>query len=564
MLGLFDSTFHGNAFQDVEYRMVTRDGSIKWCSASCGPLRDDAGVQIGVQGRERDITARKKVEESLRASEERYRQIVETTLDGVWVFDNDARTTFVNGQMAAMLGYSVQEMIGTSLFDYVDDEWRAIAASDLDRRRQGISERHDFRFRRKDGSDLWAIVSTNPLRDDTGAFTGTLGMITDITARVQADAALSQAYSQLELLNVDLRRSRDLLRTIFDGLDDGLVLLDRDGRVLTANQALATLLGSQIEELIGESWLALCQRTDPPICAPSALDLCAGGYTHQQRMRVSLPSGQLRIVDVEMFPVAGAADPIDQLVVHLADVTDHLQLEAQVLEQERFAASGRLAATVAHEVNTPLQAIESCLHLAGRVGDEQRGQYLRLARDELHRVSHILRQLLDLYRPSMSADAPVDLNALIERVLLLTSSSLARQGIDVQCELMSQPPTLYGRADGLTQMLLNLIFNALQAMPHGGTLALRTRAMQTEPDQPADPSSAATMQLVLEIEDSGVGMTPEVQERIFDPFFTTKADGSGLGLAITQKIVSEHQGRILVRSTPNIGTIFTISFMVAR
>jgi signal transduction histidine kinase len=149
-------------------------------------------------------------------------------------------------------------------------------------------------------------------------------------------------------------------------------------------------------------------------------------------------------------------------------------------------------------------------------------------------------------------------------VLLLTSSSLARQGIDVQCELMSQPPTLYGRADGLTQMLLNLIFNALQAMPHGGTLALRTRAMQTEPDQPADPSSAATMQLVLEIEDSGVGMTPEVQERIFDPFFTTKADGSGLGLAITQKIVSEHQGRILVRSTPNIGTIFTISFMVAR
>jgi two-component system NtrC family sensor kinase len=338
------------------------------------------------------------------------------------------------------------------------------------------------------------------------------------------------------------------------------VLLDRDGRVLTANQALATLLGSQIEELIGESWLALCQRTDPPICAPSALDLCAGGYTHQQRMRVSLPSGQLRIVDVEMFPVAGAADPIDQLVVHLADVTDHLQLE----EQERFAASGRLAATVAHEVNTPLQAIESCLHLAGRVGDEQRGQYLRLARDELHRVSHILRQLLDLYRPSMSADAPVDLNALIERVLLLTSSSLARQGIDVQCELMSQPPTLYGRADGLTQMLLNLIFNALQAMPHGGTLALRTRAMQTEPDQPADPSSAATMQLVLEIEDSGVGMTPEVQERIFDPFFTTKADGSGLGLAITQKIVSEHQGRILVRSTPNIGTIFTISFMVAR
>jgi signal transduction histidine kinase len=266
-----------------------------------------------------------------------------------------------------------------------------------------------------------------------------------------------------------------------------------------------------------------------------------------------------RYLEVRLTPFSDALGEA-RLALLATDVTQsreaegRLQLiESQLIERERFAAIGRLAATVAHEVNTPLQAIESCMHLAGRVSDEaERARYLRLAREEIQRVGYILRQMLDLYRPA-AALAPLDINGLIERVLLLLEHSLARRSIRVERDLSSDLPVAIGRADEITQVLINLVFNAMHAMPQGGRLRITSAGVS---------DSDAPRWLVVRVYDSGVGIAPELHEQIFEPFFTTRADGSGLGLAISRRIVEGCGGRLRVESAPGAGSCFTIELPV--
>lgn len=146
----------------------------------------------------RDITESKLAQEALRESEERYRRIIEISLEGVWKIDLNGNTTFVNQRMAEMLGYSISEMAGKPLFAFTDDEGKAIAEAYIERRRQGIDEQHDFKFSCKDGTELWTIVSTNSLFDAQGQYNGALAMITDITQRKYAETALQKANEELE------------------------------------------------------------------------------------------------------------------------------------------------------------------------------------------------------------------------------------------------------------------------------------------------------------------------------------------------------------------------------
>ncbi|MFZ5892276.1 MAG: PAS domain S-box protein [Myxococcota bacterium] len=173
--------------------------------------------------------------EALRVSEARYRQIVNTAYEGVWLLDADARTSFVNARAAELLGYSIQEMLGRSLFEFMEDDARAEAEAHFLRRQQHISEQHEFRFRRKDGTPLFALVAASPLLDERGEMIGALGMLTDITPLKRAEQTLSE--NELEL------------RTIFENAGLGIALVDSDGRPRRSNTALQRMLGYSNEEL---------------------------------------------------------------------------------------------------------------------------------------------------------------------------------------------------------------------------------------------------------------------------------------------------------------------------
>ncbi|MBD2537841.1 PAS domain S-box protein [Coleofasciculus sp. FACHB-SPT36] len=218
--------------------VVTIMGITKIYLSTKSVLRDPSGNVIGLVGVSRDITERKAAEEALRESEERYRHFIETALEGIWVIDAENKTIFVNRTLAEMLGYSIEEMQGKSLFDFMDDEGKAIAARQVELRRQGIEAKIDFKLCRKDGSFRWAIVSTSPIFDSAGNYAGAFAMITDITDRRQAEEALRESEARLR----EQARRENLLNRLASQIRNSLNL---DKVLETTVQEIRNLL--QIE-----------------------------------------------------------------------------------------------------------------------------------------------------------------------------------------------------------------------------------------------------------------------------------------------------------------------------
>jgi PAS domain S-box-containing protein len=379
----------------------------------------------------------------------------------------------------------------------------------------------------------------------------------------QAEQDRQQAISSLEEANRDLQRSRDLLNTIINGIDDGLLLLDRGGCVLAVNHAMGRILGCAPAELLLQPWTTICTRASqddlsiqnsPPFPGMWVLDVCKSGALQQRRERFLHADGSIRMLDMYATPIrytqGNGTQAVEQVVLHVVDVTEKLKVEAMLIEHERLLTSRRLTAIVAHEVNTPLQHILTLLERIPRESPEKRCTSLELAQGEIVRIGEILQQLQEIYHLPINQADTVDINRLIERVLLLVSSRLAKLRIRTQRHLAANLPALQGRPNALIQVLLNLVINAIEAMPNGGTLRLST-VVERE-------AASHTASLRIDVADTGSGIEPEAQERIFDAFFTTRKEGSGLGLFVSQQIINDHGGTLSVVSQPGKGTTFTI------
>jgi two-component system NtrC family sensor kinase len=264
------------------------------------------------------------------------------------------------------------------------------------------------------------------------------------------------------------------------------------------------------------------------------------------RSEGAFTSDDLELLQFLAGAVAVAAENA-RLYGELADFARELERsQAQLIQVEKLAATGRLAASLAHEINNPLQAIHNCLHLVINrpLNEEKKKYYLSLAQNEVERLITLVQRTLEFYRPSQGRTSATAVNRLVENVLALTSKRLEHGRVQVRTQLQADLPDIAAVPDQLTQVCLNLIINAMEAMPQGGTLTIVT-AQRGE-------------WLAIEIQDTGAGLTPAEASRIFEPFYTTKADGTGLGLAVSYGIIQQHGGRIDVSSTPEQGTTFTV------
>lgn len=219
----------------------------------------------------------------------------------------------------------------------------------------------------------------------------------------------------------------------------------------------------------------------------------------------------------------------------------------QLIQAEKMAAVGRLAASLAHEINNPLQAIQNSLHLAlhQALDEAKRRHFLEMAQQEVGRLVQIVRRMLDFYRPS-SAMQLLDVNRPVEDALAIASKRLQQAKIEVVARLTPDLPEVRGAANQLVQVFLNIIINAIEAMPDGGTLWVGTAY------------HAERQQVVAAFRDNGTGITPEIRERLFEPFHTSKPTGTGLGLAISYGIVERHGGAIAIENPPGGGTTFIV------
>jgi PAS domain S-box-containing protein len=245
-------------------------------------------------------------------------------------------------------------------------------------------------------------------------------------------------------------------------------------------------------------------------------------------------------------------------------INEHEQTRAQLIQSEKLSALGRLAASVAHEINNPLQAIENYLTLVHEEMDgsqrrDKLDRYLEVVEGELERISAIVRRMRDFYRPAHERLQPTDLSAVLDSVLELSDKELQHRHITVDLQDSGDLPLIQANPDHLKQVFLNLILNAADAMPAGGLLRVRASLSQDRLGTGEQPQPAVR----IEIGDTGHGMPPEIQARLFEPFFTTKEQGAGLGLSISYSIIEAHQGQISVTSEEGVGTTFSILLPVA-
>ena len=353
-----------------------------------------------------------------------------------------------------------------------------------------------------------------------------------------------------------LARERTFLETLFNAIEDGVLVVDEKARVLYVNQSATHLLGLQTTAIEGELITEILPELDWRKIITHDQAGGAGGVRHEFEIQYPRP----RYLRLYAAPLDGEAAGSAGVALILHDATESRQKTYEAIESERIQALTLLAASVAHEIGNPLNALHIHLQLMEREvkklkqprwGEKSEvsspaklENYLEVAKGEINRLDYIVTQFLQAIRPSAPQLKPASLNEVVEKTLELLRPELANRGIVAKTKFARRLPAAPLDANQIQQILVNLLKNAMQAMTTGGTLTLAT-------GEGGDG-------VWVSVADTGGGIPQEQINRIFDPFYTTKKEGTGLGLMIVQRIVRAHGGRIELESHVGKGTTFRI------
>ena len=344
-----------------------------------------------------------------------------------------------------------------------------------------------------------------------------------------------------------------------ENLDDAVIALNTSGQVTLINPAAQDFTGLSERQTLGMPAERLFPRQD------ELLYLIRTGLTEARSIAdheniILRPAGQPpRPVSASISPLFTRDGVLEGAVLVLHDMTRVRELEDAVKRADRLSMLGTLAAGLAHEIKNPLGGIKGAAQLlAMELGDNPGLQeYPRVMVREVDRVNTIIEELLNLGNPRQLERGPVNLGQVLNDIVLLQQEALADKGIRFVLHLDPSIPPIVGDPDLLTQLFLNLIKNAGEAIEQRGQIEITTRvASESHRNR---PDSRPQPMIRVEIADSGKGITAEELERIFTPFYSTKAGGSGLGMAICQKIVSDHDGLLKVESAPGQGTTVNVA-----
>jgi len=407
-----------------------------------------------------------------------------------------------------------------------------------------------------EGSDIHFEVISTPAANARGEPLGLVSIFRDVTDLREANEELARNFGKLQHAEADSRRERDRLDLIIENVGHPIVVCDSAGNFILFNRRAELLFE---EKSSFRSAASAAVRTNAVKLTSFISGLASASETGRQAEieLIDPDGGKFLPMEITAREVLDPTGQVTAVVSILHDLTEIRELERrrveqQLFESEKLAAVGRLAASIAHEVNNPLEAIKNALYLmeSGSEGDKN-SRFLEIARKETERVSHIIRQMLGFARRSGEVDW-VDVNQLIEETLVLLDKKMRQLRIRVTRNLDEELPKIRARADQLRQVILNLIINAQQAIQSEGEITITTSRYE----QVLQPS------IVIQLSDTGAGINDTDLTRIFEPFFSSGKKGTGLGLWVTQDIVRQHAGRIEVTSEVGRGTVFTIVLQV--
>ena len=531
--------------QDLAQRLSEAEATIK------ALLAGEIDAVFDAEGRTPVLLA--KAQQALRASEERYRRIVETTNEGVWLTDAAHKTTFMNRRMAQMLGCEAGMGLGRSPFEFLDEAERVKFAAYLVHPHAGQIE---IRYTRTDGTSVWTLVEAAPLFDGTGAYDGSLAMVRDVTHGRLADAALQKSTA-------DLLESGRLYRSTFDAAPVGIVHIGLDGQWLRINQRLCDLLGYSHDELERRDVRELVESNAPPGEAASLLAMESGTLDRYvvDEKAYRKRDGTFVWARVNMSVHRDSAGRAQYFIAVIEDMTEQRTLEAQVRQAGKMDAIGQLASGVAHDFNNLLTVIlgfGEVLTEDETLSPRHRGDLAEIT-NAARRASGLTQQLLAFSRQQVLQAVPLEVNALISDMAGMLGR-LIGEHIEVALTPGAGNCRVLGDRSQLEQVVMNLVVNARDAMLDGGRVTIETAEVDLENSSFHDETVLPGRYVMIAVTDTGCGMSKEVQRRLFEPFFTTKdtGKGTGLGLSTTYGIVKQSKGYIWVYSDVGYGTTFKV------
>ncbi|MGD1000455.1 MAG: PAS domain S-box protein [Candidatus Brocadiia bacterium] len=569
----------GARIERHQKRYVRKNGDVVWGEVSVSVIRDADGKLSYTIAQIVDITEQRRAEEALRRSEALFRVITDNAQDAIFLKDREGRLLFVNPVALAIVGGTAENVIGkTAEQIHTDPEFiRVIRENDQRLMNSDKMEALEETVHGPMGTRTYLTVKV-PYHDGAGRVIGLVGTARDITDRKRAEQALrasEQRYRELfeasptALVEEDwafVRQRSDQLRA--EGVTDvrawflshpeeALLCFHRIQR-LDVNKAALRLFKAtgKKELLVNFDRLGYVETRDTVISAVATL--AAGNEFFEAEASLRTLTGERRNLLMSISATPAAEESLPRYIVSLSDVTDLRKAQQEAIEQrqaaqlqrmESLAVTGRLAAGVAHEINNPLQGIIGQLSLlAGELPEPLRqGRRIVLIHDGIDRIAGIVRNLLQLHRPAPAGEESCAASSVIPGLTDMISSIATNQHIRLEVFVTPPEMTVPMSANALTQVLLNLVLNAIDAMPKGGVMRIEARQTRQE--------------VLVSVSDTGVGIPSEYRTRLFSPFFTTKGPkGTGLGLSVTHSLVTSAGGTIAATDHKGGGTTFAIRF----
>jgi PAS domain S-box-containing protein len=535
------------AFVHEPYRIVAADGTVRWVKDQTFIRRDPTGVITHFQGIVEDITTRVVAEQALRESEAKFSRIFQMNPDTVIITRlADGVILDVNDSFRKATGYSREEVIGRNsvaeLHLWTDPKERRKYVGEI--LRKGAVRDMELYFRIKNGSLRLGSVCGAMI--EISGERCILGTIRDITEERQA---ANQLAEEKERLAVTVR-----------SIGDAVITTDREGRIALMNPIAEDLTGWREAEAIGRPLMGVFrivnERTGEPCANPVDRVLSSRQIVGLAKHTILVArDGREHIIADSGAPILDLQGDIIGVVLVFRDITGQQRIEEELLKMEKLKSLGVLAGGIAHDFNNFLTGIIGNLSLAKL--DVQPGNPVSRALGEMEkaavRAKDLTQQLLTFSKGGEPVRHATSIGDLVRE-----SAQFALRGSNVRCTFSIDEGLLPADVDDgqITQVVHNLIINADQAMPNGGTVSIKGANVTLPPDNPYALEPGNHIQ--LSFQDEGIGIHPEHLKKIFDPYFTTKQKGSGLGLAVAYSVIAKHDGQLTVDSKLGQGATFTI------